>query len=126
MVSAGCCEPPRAMWAAGGLRRQIPADAAASQLCKTGSPALPLLQRDGTQPPPEPTVNFTEYRRDLAEAKVAAPSNQIDGQLPDNLREAFTARADPYVQCCGRGGVVRCPLSRSSTRGGILLRARTI
>src|ERR1700730_12743863 len=32
-------EPPRAMWATGGLRRQIPADAAASQPRKAGRPA---------------------------------------------------------------------------------------
>src|ERR1700745_3610289 len=40
-------EPPRAMWAAGGLRRQVPTDAAASQPCKARAPALPLLPGDG-------------------------------------------------------------------------------
>jgi hypothetical protein len=32
------------MWAAGGLRRQVPADAAASQLSKTKSPFLEPIE----------------------------------------------------------------------------------
>src|ERR1700720_2699297 len=54
-------EPPRAMWAAGGLCRQIPADATASQLSKAGTSPPPLLPGDGAQPPPGPLVEFTQY-----------------------------------------------------------------
>src|SRR5712691_2639342 len=86
-------EPPWAMWAAGGLCRQVPADAAASQLRKTSAPALPLLPGDGAQPPPGPFVKCAQYRRCLAEAEVAAPSDQIDGQLLDDLGETSPARA---------------------------------
>src|ERR1700726_1429153 len=81
------------MWAAGGSPRQIPADAAASQLRITSGSSLPLLPDDGTQPPPEPAVKFTQYRRGLAEAEVAAPPDQVDRQLLDDLREALPARA---------------------------------
>ena len=76
-----------------GFHRQIPADAAASQLCITSGSTLPLLPGDGTQPPPEPTVKFKQYRRSLAEAEVATPPNQVDRQFPDDLPEAFSARA---------------------------------
>src|SRR5215208_2653156 len=81
------------MWAAGGLRRQVPADAAASQLGKTSGSALPLLPGDGAQPSPGPFVKCAQYRRGLAEAKVAAPSNEVDGQLLDDPRKARPARA---------------------------------
>jgi hypothetical protein len=81
------------MRAAGGLRRQIPADAAASQLGKASRSTLPLLPGDGAQPPPEPPIKFTQHRRRLAEAEVAAPPDAVDGQLLDDLHEAFSARA---------------------------------
>src|SRR5712691_6445586 len=81
------------MWAAGGLCRQVPADAAASQLGKASVSALPLLPGDGAQPPPGPLIKCAQHRRGLAEAEVAAPSDQIDGQLLDDLREASPARA---------------------------------
>src|SRR6266487_1990367 len=67
----------RAMRAAGALRRQIPADAAASQLGKAGRPAFPLLPGDGAQPTPGPLVKIAQHRRGLAEAEVAAPSDEI-------------------------------------------------
>ena len=81
------------MRAAGGLCRQIPADAAASQLAEASWSALPLFPGDGAQPPPEPFVKLAQHRRGLAEAKVAAPSDQIDRQLFDDLPEAASARA---------------------------------
>src|SRR5689334_11508235 len=81
------------MWAAGGLCRPVPADAAASQLSKACSSTLPLLPDDGTQPPPGPLVKRAQHRRSLAEAEVAAPSSEIDGQLLDDLRQACPARA---------------------------------
>src|SRR5690349_5272415 len=40
------CEPPRAMWATGGLCRQIPADAATSQLGKASVTPIPLFPGD--------------------------------------------------------------------------------
>src|SRR6266516_5446410 len=88
----------RAMRAAGALRRQIPADAAASQLGKAGRPAFPLLPGDGAQPSPGPLVKFAQHRRGLADAEVAAPSDEIGGRFFDDLREAFassTARQLP-------------------------------
>src|ERR1700716_1489099 len=87
------------MWAAGGLRRQVPPDAAASQFGKAGRPAFPLLPDDGAQPSPGPLVKVAQHRRGLAEAEVAAPSDQVDGQLLDDLREApasGAARQFPY------------------------------
>src|SRR6266700_1050592 len=79
------------MRAAGALRRQIPADAAASQLGKAGRPAFPLLPGDGAQPTPGPLVKIAQHRRGLAEAEVAAPSDEIGGRLFDDLREAFAS-----------------------------------
>ncbi len=81
------------MWAAGGLCRQIPADAAASQLGKASPSTLPLLPGDGAQPPPDPLVKSAQYRRGLAEAEVAAPTDKVSGQLLDDLREALPGRA---------------------------------
>src|ERR1700694_5770655 len=82
-------EPPRAMWAAGGSCRQVPADAAASQLYVASAPALPLLPGDGTQPSPDPRSEFAKHRRGLTEAKVAAPSDQITRQFLGDLRETL-------------------------------------
>src|ERR1700752_2728172 len=81
------------MRAAGGLGRQVPADAAASQLGEASPSALPLLPGDGAQPPPGPFIKCAQHRWSLAEAKVAAPTDQVDGQLPDSLRETSSARA---------------------------------
>ena len=80
------------MWAAGGLCRQVPADAAASQLGEASISVLPLLPGDGAQPPPDPFIKCAQHRRGLAEAEVTAPSNEIDRQFFDNLREALSAR----------------------------------
>src|SRR5215469_11147689 len=67
-------DPPRAAWAASGLRRQVPADAAASQFSEASTPPLPLLPDDGAQPPPGPFIKCAQYRRSLTETEVAAPS----------------------------------------------------
>src|SRR6266511_4666117 len=80
------------MRAAGGSRRQVPADAAASQLGKASGSTLPLLPGDGAQPPPGPFFKRAQQRRGLAEAEVAAPPDEVDGQLLDDLREAASAR----------------------------------
>src|SRR5262244_3822391 len=82
-----------------GCRRRSPPDpgrrrsVAASQLSIASTPSLPLLPDDGAQPPPGPFIKLAQYRRCLAEAEVAAPSAQIDGQLFDDVREACPARA---------------------------------
>src|SRR5262245_42006657 len=81
------------MRATGGGGRQVPADAAASQLSKASPSVLPLLPGDGAQPPPDPFVKRAQHRWGLAEAEVSAPADQVDGQLPDDLREALSARA---------------------------------
>jgi hypothetical protein len=81
------------MWAAGDLRCQIPADAAASQLSKASGSTLPLLLGDGAQPPPEPPIKFTQHRRRLTETEVAAPPDEVDRQLLDDLCEVLSARA---------------------------------
>src|ERR1019366_3376240 len=81
------------MWAASGLRCQVPADATASQLCVTGASALPLRPGDGTQPPPDPLVKCAQHRGGFAEAEVAAPSDEIARQFLGGLREALPARA---------------------------------
>src|SRR5436305_14257402 len=79
------------MRATGALRRQIPADAAASQLGKASRPAFPLLPGDGAQPSPGPLVEVRQRRRVVAEAEVAPPSGEIDGQPLDDLREAVAS-----------------------------------
>src|SRR3974377_2183606 len=81
------------MWAAGRFVRQGPAAAAAWQFAITSASTLPLLPGDGAQPPPDPFIKFAQHRRGLTEAEVAAPTDQVDGQLPDDMREAFPARA---------------------------------
>src|SRR5438046_2082517 len=81
------------MWAAGTLCRQVPADAAAPQLGVTGVAALPLLPDDRPQASPDPLVELAQYRRGLAEAEVAAPSDEIAGQLLDDLLGGRPARA---------------------------------
>src|SRR5438045_1824057 len=91
------------MRATGALRRQIPADAAASQLGKASRPAFPLLPGDGAQPSPGPLVEFTQHRRGLAEAEVAAPSGEIDGQPLDDLREAVASGYDASAPALGFG-----------------------
>src|SRR5712691_4962389 len=93
-------EPPRAMWAAGGSCRQLPADAAASQLLVACASAFPLLPGDGTQPSPDPLVELAQHRRGFAEAEVAAPSDQITRQLLGDLREALSARAPRRRRGC--------------------------
>jgi hypothetical protein len=80
MVSAGLLLSRQGpMRAAGSLCRQVPADAAASQLGKAGRPAFPLLPDDGAQPSPGPLVKIAQHRRGLAEAEVAAPPDEVDG-----------------------------------------------
>src|SRR5258707_2851762 len=81
------------MRASGGLCRQVPADAATSQLGEASRSSLPLFPGDGAQPPPEPLVKLTQHRRRLAEAEVSAPPGEVDGQLLDDLRKAASARA---------------------------------
>src|ERR1039458_2118493 len=79
------------MWAAGAPRRQVPADAAASQFGKAGRPAFPLLPDDGPMPSSDPLVEVAQLRRGFAESEVAAPSDEIDRQLSDDLREALAS-----------------------------------
>src|SRR4030081_3820743 len=81
------------MRTSGGLCRQVPPDAAASQFGKASPSSLPLFPGDGAQPPPEPLVKRAQHRRSLAEAEVAAPPDKVDGQLLDDLREATSACA---------------------------------
>src|SRR5437879_1128498 len=81
------------MWAASGLCRQVPADAAASQLGVARTSTLPLLPGDGAQPPPDPLVKSAQHRRSLAEAEVTAPTDKVSGQLLGDLYEASCARA---------------------------------
>jgi hypothetical protein len=67
------------MWAAGGSRRQVPADAAASQLA--GGPAFPLLPGNGAQPSPGPLVKIAQHRWCLAEAaqRMQTPLSRRQG-----------------------------------------------
>jgi hypothetical protein len=44
-----------------------------------------MFPGDGSQPPPSPLFKLAQRRRSFAEAKVAEPSSEIDGQLFDNL-----------------------------------------
>jgi hypothetical protein len=80
------------MWASGGLSSQCPADAAASQLREASTSVLPLLPGDGAQPPPDPFVKCAQHRWGLIKAEVATPTDQVGGQLLDDLGEAPSAR----------------------------------
>ena len=118
------------MVAAGSGRRQLPADAATSQLNKAGRPTPPLFPGDGAQPSPEPLVKLAQHRRGLAKTEVATPAPQINRQLLDDLPEtgaAYTPRQFPNpapktVECLRRpryrrsegpepssGGFAECP-----------------
>lgn len=81
------------MWAAGGLGRQIPADATASQFGKAGATTLPLLPGDGAQPPPDPLIECAQHRRGLAEAEISAPADKVSG---NSL--AICSRLHPHVR----------------------------
>jgi hypothetical protein len=63
-------EPPRALGTAGGLSRQVLADATASQPRKASASPLPLLPGDGTQPSSGPLIKRQQHRRSFAEAEV--------------------------------------------------------
>jgi hypothetical protein len=91
------------MWAAGGLSRQVPADAAASQLCEASAPTLPLFPGNGAQPPPEPLVKIAQHRGRLAEAEVAAPSTlTICARLRPRVRRVSSRTlALKRVSACG-------------------------
>src|SRR5580704_12033833 len=81
------------MWAAGALRRQVPADATASQLGVTVASMLPLLPDDRAQASPDPLVKLVQHRGGLAEAEVTTPSDKISGEFLDDLPGAFPTRA---------------------------------
>src|SRR5664280_3527041 len=92
------------------LSRQGPADAAASQFGKAGRPAFPLLPDDGAMPSSDPLVEVAQLRRGFAESEVAAPSDKIDRQLFDDLREApasITTRQFPHP-ASEQGKRLRC------------------
>src|ERR1700676_2955156 len=97
------------MRASGGLCRQVPADAATSQLGEASASMLPLLPGDGAQPPPEPLVKLTQHRRGLTEAEVTAPPDEVDGQLLDDLREVAAAPAPRQLpnSCLEAGAAAR-------------------
>jgi hypothetical protein len=104
------------MWAACGFCRQVPADAAASQFSKASASTFPLLPDDGAQPPPGPFIKRAQHRWGLAEAEVTAPSDQVDGQLFDDLHEASSARAPrQFPDSCFETG--EC-LRRDAAPGG--------
>ena len=73
-------------------RCQSHVDTAIYQANKPRPATLPLFPGDGTQPSSGPLFQGVQHRRGFAETKVAAPSNEVDGQLFDNLREAPTFR----------------------------------
>src|ERR1700676_1700776 len=106
------------MRASGGLCRQVPADAATSQLGEASSDLLPLLPGDGSQPPPEPLVKLTQHRRGLTEAEVTAPPDEVDGQLLDDLREVAAAHAPRQLpnSCLEAGRAPAARLARAAPR----------
>ena len=85
---------------------------AASQLGVTVASALPLLPDDHPQASPDPPVELAQHRGGLAEAEVATPSDQIAGELLDDLLGAFAARAPcPCLEAVD--GLRRDPAPRS-------------
>ena len=89
--SGAVADPPRSVWATGSWGCQSHIDTAFDQLCKPRPTTLPLFPGDGAQPPPSPLFQGAQHRRGFAEAEVAAPPDEVDGQLFDNLREAPAA-----------------------------------
>jgi len=77
------------VWAPGSWSCQCRVDAELGQLRIPRPATLPLLPGDGPQPPSGPLFQGMQHRRGFAESKVTAPSNKVDGQLLDNLREAL-------------------------------------
>src|ERR1700676_5643246 len=79
---------------------------------------LPLLPGDGAQPPPEPLVKLTQHRRGLTEAEVAAPPDEVDGQLLDDLREVAAAHAPRQLpnSCLEAGRAPAARLARAAPR----------
>ena len=80
MHGRGESQPPRAVTASGGSGRQIVVHAATAQRLIPRAPALPLLPGDGTQPSADPLVQMAQLRRQLTEAKISPPSDQIGGE----------------------------------------------
>jgi hypothetical protein len=106
------------MWAAGGLSRQVPADAAASQFCKASATALPLFPGDGAQPPPDPLIKPAQHRRCLTEAEVTAPTDQIARVFFGNLLEAsnrFATRSAERASRTMRPGETPTPNRKIET-----------
>jgi hypothetical protein len=60
---------------------------------KRAGPRFHCSQAMARKPPPEPPIKFTQHRRRLTEAEVAAPPDEVDRQLLDDPCEALSARA---------------------------------
>ena len=64
------------------------ADVASAEFRIALRPASPLLPNDGTKPPPHPLVKASKRGRCFAEAEVAVPSIEVDGEVFDSTFEA--------------------------------------
>ena len=100
-------EPPGTARTAGGLGRQVLANAQATQRRKAPAPTLPLTPDGGTKPTPYPLVEAAQHRGRLTEPEVAPPSNEVARQLRNKTRETDALRAarqlpNPRLEPCQR------------------------
>ena len=100
-------EPPGTARTAGGLGRQVLANAQATQRRKAPATTLPLTPDGGTKPTPYPLVEAAQHRGRLTEPEVAPPSNEVARQLRNKTRETDALRAarqlpNPRLEPCQR------------------------
>ena len=89
MESPGAvAQTPGTTGAPGGLCGQHTADAASAELPVALRPASPLPPDGGAKPPPHPLVKASGRGRCCAEAEVAVPSVEVDGEVFDPPFEA--------------------------------------
>ncbi len=89
MESAGAvARTPGATSAPGGLCGRHMADVASAGFRIALRPASPLPPDGGAKPAPHPLVKASERGRCFAEAGVAVPSVEVDGEVLDPLFEA--------------------------------------
>jgi hypothetical protein len=81
-------DPPGAVRAGRGLRREPTWHAPLEQLIEPVPAVTPLHPGDRSQPPPDPLLKHAQDRRGLAVAEVAEPTDQVDPEILDHLLKA--------------------------------------
>src|SRR6266511_629860 len=79
--SFGPGQIPGAMTTAGGIARQLRANAQCYQRRLATTWCFPLPPQSSSQPHPDPAGKVSQYLRRLTEAEIASPTPHIRGQL---------------------------------------------